>query len=72
MNIVSKSDEFFSHLHKAGWSVGDTAFAGPEGLTWLVYCTQGGYELRAENSKRTEAWKRACCQATEIGLIDPL
>jgi hypothetical protein len=72
MNVVRKSDDLFQLLHRAGWSIGDTAFAGQAGLTWLVYGTQGGYELRAENSKRTEAWKHACRQATENGLIDPL
>jgi len=69
---VSKSDELFLRLHRAGWSIGDTAFGGQEGLTWLVYGTQGGNELRAENAERTEAWTQACRQARELGLIDPL
>jgi hypothetical protein len=67
MNIVRKSDKLLRVLHKAGWSIGDTAFGGPGGLTWLVYGTQGGYELRAENSVRTEAWEEACRRLFLLG-----
>lgn len=72
MNVIRKSDELFWLLHRAGWSIGDTAFAGPEGLTWLVYGTQGGYEIRAVAAERTEVWEAACHQARKLGLIDPL
>lgn len=72
MNTPSKIDELFVLLHEAGWSIGDAAFDGQAGRTWLVYGTQGGYELRVDNSERTEAWKEACRQARELGLIDPL
>jgi hypothetical protein len=72
MNVIRRSDELFRLLHRAGWSIGDTAFAGPGGLTWLVYGTQGGYELRVEAARRTEAWEEACRQAESLGLIDPL
>jgi hypothetical protein len=71
MNVIRRSDELFRVLHRAGWSIGDTAFAGPWGMTWLVYGTQGGYELRAEAASRTEAWEEACRQAVDLGLIDP-
>jgi len=72
MNVVRKSDELFCRLHGAGWSIGDTAFAGPGGMTWLVYGMQGGYELRSEAKSRSEAWEAACRQAEALGLIDPL
>ena len=72
MNVIRKSDELFRLLHRVGWSIGDTAFAGPGGQTWLVYGTQGGYELRAESTNRIEACEEACRQARELGLIDPL
>ena len=72
MNDVSKSDELFIVLHRTGWSIGETAFGGRDRLTWLVYGTQGGYELRAEASEQAQAWEEACRQAWELGLIDPL
>jgi hypothetical protein len=71
MNVVRKSDILLRVLHKAGWSIGDTAFGGPEGLTWLVYGTQGGYEVRAEAADRTEAWEEACRQAGALWILDP-
>jgi hypothetical protein len=59
-------------LHRAGWSIGDTAFAGPGGVVWLVYGTKGGHELRAEALGQVEAWRRACRQAEALGPIDSL
>jgi hypothetical protein len=72
MNVIRKSDELLDLLHQAGWSIGDAAFAGAEGVSWLVYGTQGGYELRAEDASRDEAWKQACRQAEALGWIEPL
>jgi hypothetical protein len=28
-------------LHRAGWSIGDTAFHGSAGVAWVVYGTNG-------------------------------
>jgi hypothetical protein len=39
MSDIPKTDRLFLILHKAGWSVGDTAFVGNEGISWLVYGT---------------------------------
>jgi hypothetical protein len=66
------SDELFSLLHRAEWSIGDTSFSDAGGVYWLVYGTQGGYKILAEDADRGEAWKKACRQATELGLIQPL
>jgi hypothetical protein len=72
MSKVSKIDRMLIRLHRAGWSVGETAFGEGESITWLVYGTQGGYELRAESLRRVEAWGEAYRQAKELGLIEPL
>jgi hypothetical protein len=37
MDEIPKTDKLFLILHKAGWSIGDTAFAGKEGISWLVF-----------------------------------
>jgi hypothetical protein len=57
MDTPKISDELFNLLHRAGWSIGDTAFTEAQGKTWLIYGTQGGYEIRAEDSDRGEAWE---------------
>jgi hypothetical protein len=66
------SDELFTLLHRAGWSIGDTAFSDADGVYWLLYGTQGGYEIRVEDRVRGEAWKKACREAQDLGLIRPL
>ena len=71
MDTPKLTDELFSLLHKAGWSMGDTAFSDAEGVYWLVYGTQGGYRIRAEDADRGEAWKKVCRQAEALGLIEP-
>ena len=72
MDEIPKTDKLFLILHKAGWSVGDTAFVGKEGISWLVYGTRGELSLRAEGKSQTEAWKNACRQAEEMGLVQPV
>jgi hypothetical protein len=57
MGNVSKIDRLLVRLHRAGRSVGETAFGG-EAVTWRVYGTQGGDELRAESPRKVEAWGR--------------
>jgi hypothetical protein len=57
-------DAAFHALHAAGWSVGDTAFAGPDGsLVWLVTGHRGGLEIRAGGETRAGAWWEAVKQA---------
>ena len=72
MDDIPKTDRLFLILHKAGWSVGDTAFVGKEGISWLVYGTKGDHSIRGEGKSQTEAWKNACRQAEEIGLVQPV
>jgi hypothetical protein len=72
MDAPKLTDELFSLLHRAGWSIGDTAFTEAGSMTWLVYGTQGRYEIRAEDVDRGEAWKKACRQAEALGLIGAL
>ena len=45
MEEILKTDRLFLILHKAGWSVGDTAFVGKEGISWLVYGTKGDHSI---------------------------
>ena len=69
MEEIPKSDRLFLILHQAGWSIGVTAFVGKEGISWLVYGTRGDHSIRAEGKSQVEAWKDACRQAEEMGLV---
>jgi hypothetical protein len=66
------ADELLSLLHRAGWSIGDTALCNAEGVYWPVYGNQGGYEIHAENRNRGEGRRKACREAEVLGLIEPL
>ena len=72
MDSIPRTDKLFLILHRAGWSVGDTAFVGKEGISWLVYGTKGDHSIRAEGKSQVEAWKQACRQAEEMGLVQPV
>jgi hypothetical protein len=48
MDEMRKTDRLFLILHRAGWSIGDTAFVGKKGISWLVYSTKGDHSIRAE------------------------
>ena len=69
MDEMRKTDKLFLILHRAGWSIGDTAFVGKEGISWLVSGTKGDHSIRAEGKRQVEAWKNACRQAEEMGLV---
>jgi hypothetical protein len=71
------TDEDFSvcdialiRLHRAGWSVGDTAFVGTTGTTWLVSGSNGENLIRACGTTQGEAWTEAVPQARELDLVD--
>jgi hypothetical protein len=66
---MTKTDRLFLILHEAGWSIGDTAFAGKDGISWLVYGTNGDHAIQATGQTQEEAWKQACRQAEEMGLV---
>jgi hypothetical protein len=72
MDEMKKTDKLFLILHRAGWSIGDTAFAGKEGISWLVYGTKGDHSIQANGKTQEEAWKQACRQAEEMGLVQPV
>jgi hypothetical protein len=61
---MTKSERLFLLLHEAGWSMPDTAFAGVEGITWLMYGTNGDFSIQANGRSREEA----CRQATRVVL----
>ena len=72
MEEIPKTDRLFLIVHRAGWSIGDTALVGKEGISWLVYGTRGDQSIRAEGKSQVEAWKLACRQAEEMGLVQPV
>jgi hypothetical protein len=43
----TESDLALLRLRRTGWSVGDAAFAGPDGMAWLVSGTNGENLIRA-------------------------
>ena len=46
MNNIPETDKLFLVLHRAGWSIGDTAFAGKDGISWLVYGTKDDHSIQ--------------------------
>jgi len=52
MDEMRKTDKLFLILHRAGWSIGDTAFVGKGGISWLVYGTNGEHSIRAEGKSQ--------------------
>jgi hypothetical protein len=71
MDKTHGHDESYAALHAAGWSVGDTAFAGPDGsLLWLVTGHRGGLAIRAEGTTRAEVWREAVRQAEVMERVD--
>ena len=64
-------DESLDRLHRAGWSVGDTAFGPDHALVWLVSGSNGENRLEARGGSRAEAYWRACVQAREVGMLAP-
>jgi hypothetical protein len=72
MGDIPKTDQLFLILHRAGWSIGCTAFSGKDGLSWLVCGTLSDQQIQANGKTQEAAWKQACRQAEEVGLIQPL
>jgi hypothetical protein len=63
------SDDPLALLHRSGWSIGDTAFHGSDGLVWVVTGSNGENLIRAEGVTRAEAWHRAVEQAAAVGML---
>jgi hypothetical protein len=72
MNPIPKSDQLFQILNRAGWSIACTAFTDKGGLSWLVCGTHGDHQIQASAKSQEAAWKLACHQAEELGLVQPL
>jgi hypothetical protein len=62
-------DESLDRLHRAGWSVGDTAFGREPALVWCVSGCNGENSIEARGRTRAEAYWRACVQAREVGML---
>jgi hypothetical protein len=55
--------------HRAGWSIGETTFAGPQGLVWFVSGQDSENLIRAEVTTRVAAWWASCQQAEAVGRL---
>jgi hypothetical protein len=56
-------------LHRAGWSVGDTAFlTGAGGLVRFVFGSLGENLIRAEGATPAAAWRATCDQARALRI----
>jgi hypothetical protein len=60
-------DEALDRLHRAGWSIGETA----AGSTWLVSGINGENVICARGGSQGEAWSEACEQARAGGMLAP-
>ena len=69
MTKCATSDESFSRLKRAGWSVGDVRVMTPAGAAWLVTGANGENVIEARGATQTEAWHRACQQAEALGML---
>jgi len=69
--MMREIDDLLNELHRAGWSLGDTAFhAVGGGLVWVVSGTNGENQIRAEGATSAEAWRGAIEQARSLGMLD--
>lgn len=69
MDQILNTDKLFPPLHQAGWSISDTSFLSNEGVTWLVFGTNGDHSIHANGKTQEEAWKQGCRQADELSLV---
>ena len=60
---MTASNVAYRQLHRSGWSIGDTAFARPPGVAWLVFGHNGENLIRAEGRTLGEVWDAAVGQA---------
>jgi hypothetical protein len=61
--------EAFGRLHRAGWSIGSTAFATDAGgVVWVVSGVNGENAIRAEGPTEAAAWRAAVAQARSLGM----
>jgi hypothetical protein len=72
MDDIPKTDKLFLILHRAGWSIGGTSFLSKEGVTWLVFGTNGVHSIHANGKTHEETWRQAYRKAEETGLVQPI
>jgi hypothetical protein len=70
MDNLTPADTALIRLHRSGWSVGETAFSGPHGSTWVVFGSNGENLIRATGATQSEAWTEPERQAREPGMLD--
>jgi hypothetical protein len=65
--------EAIGRLHRAGWSVGSTAY-GTEagGLTWVVSGANGEDPIEGRGATAAGAWRSALEQARALGMLDSI
>ena len=62
--------EALGSLHRAGWSIGSTAFASASGgLVWAVDGWNGENVIRADGGTEAAAWQAAFEQARGLGML---
>jgi hypothetical protein len=62
-------DECRDRLHRAGWSIGETAIGPDFTLVWCVTGTNGENRIEARGRSQAEAWYRATLQAEAVGML---
>jgi hypothetical protein len=64
------TDEIVDALHRAGWSIGLTAFHSTAGgFVWVVSGHNGENLIRAEGATKAAAWWSALDQARAVGMV---
>jgi hypothetical protein len=62
--------ECVAELRRAGWNIGDTAFATDAGgVVWVVSGHNGENLIRAEGPTSAAAWRLAVDQARSLGML---
>jgi hypothetical protein len=62
-------DESRDRLHRAGWSVGETAVGPEHALVWIISGTNGENRIEGRGRTQAEAWHRATQQAGAVGML---
>jgi hypothetical protein len=70
MDDLSPADVAQIRLRRCGWNVGETAFSGPHGTTWVVSGSNGENIIRATDPTQSATWAEAERQALELGMVD--
>ena len=67
---VEQIGETLRELHRAGWSIGSTAFANLSGgVSWTVDGWNGKNIIRADGATEAAAWRAAIDQARGLGML---